>query len=91
MVVDAEDIRFIVKNMRQQGVPAGSSDYRWVTDYDFWTTFCFAYKGMERAFQDLGLRRDRTPIASNRESRNTSMSNLSRRSSGNESSGSGRR
>ena len=91
MALDANDILLIADLMQRQRVPARSSDCRWLTEYDFWTTFCSGYMGAERVFHALGLQRDKTPSASNRESRNSSMASLSRRSSGNRSGQSNRR
>lgn len=89
--VDAEDILFLLTAMLEQPIPTSSFNCRWVTDYDFWTTFCSTYQGAEDDLQALGLRRDKTPSASNRESLNSNMTNVSRRSIGNRSGDSNRR
>ena len=70
---DAQDIIFLLDYMRRNNHVLDRQQCRWVVDYDFWTAFCSSYQGAEERFQRLGLQRDRTPNASNRGTRNSSM------------------
>jgi hypothetical protein len=70
---DAQDIIFLLDYMRRNNHVQDRQQCRWVVDYDFWTAFCGNYQGAEERFQRLGLQRHRTPNASNRGARNSSM------------------
>ncbi|KAI9834807.1 MAG: hypothetical protein M1819_002893 [Sarea resinae] len=71
---DAQDILFIVNNMRMNNLVTNRNECPWVVDYDFWTEFCQRYPRAENDFRSLGLQRDATPNSSHRSSRSRASS-----------------